>query len=162
MDALKTQVPMPIEPPNGMYPARVDSAGRMKLPVGFQEYFASLPEKKLFVTSLNRRTGQVYPIAAWRANKKFFSEYREDPKKLQRIIFNANALGADSEMDGQGRILLPPEMRRKLEIENQPVFVFFHNERMEIYSQPVYEEMEKQAESSSGDDVTALEHAGMK
>src|SRR5256885_1000208 len=28
-----------------MYPARVDDKGRLKLPVGFQEYFAGLAEK---------------------------------------------------------------------------------------------------------------------
>jgi len=46
-----------------MYPARVDDKGRLKLPVGFQQYFAGLQEKKLFVTSLDRRIGQIYSIA---------------------------------------------------------------------------------------------------
>ncbi len=62
-----------------MYPGRVDDKGRLKLPVGFQQYIAGLPEKKLFVTSLDRRIGQIYPIANWRENKKFLYEYRESP-----------------------------------------------------------------------------------
>jgi hypothetical protein len=59
-----------------MYPARVDDKGRLKLPVGFQQYFAGLAEKKLFVTSLDRKTGCIYPIEKWRENKRFFQENR--------------------------------------------------------------------------------------
>src|SRR5258705_9013214 len=104
-----------------MYPARVDDKGRLKLPVCFQEYFSALTEKKLFVTSLDRRIGQIYPIAVWRENKKFLNDHRQNPKAASRISFNADDMGADSEMDGQGRVLLPPEMRRELGIENESV-----------------------------------------
>ncbi|MBI1788382.1 MAG: hypothetical protein HYR60_12645 [Acidobacteria bacterium] len=162
MEAPETQVPSLPEPPNGMYTARVDSAGRLKLPVDIERYFAGLPEKKLFVTSLNRRTGQVYPIQAWRANRKFISSYTAEPEVLARVNFNAQHYGADVEMDGQGRILLPPAMRRRLEIENQTVHVFFYNERMEIYSEAIFQEMDQAAEQTSPDDVTTLERAGMK
>src|SRR5437867_12452604 len=104
-----------------MYPARVDDKGRLKLPVGFQEYFAALPEKKVFVTSLDRRIGNIYPIATWRKNKQFFSENRGNAAESKRMGFNPQDLGADSEMDGQGRIPLPPGMRRRLGLETQRV-----------------------------------------
>ena len=81
------------EPPNGMYPARVDDKGRLKLPVGFQNFVAGLPEKKLFVTSLDRRIGQIYPIKIWRENKDFLYAYRDNPKAAKRISFNAQAWG---------------------------------------------------------------------
>ena len=41
----------PLEPPRGIYPARLDDKGRLKLPVQFQQYLAAFPEKKLFVAS---------------------------------------------------------------------------------------------------------------
>ena len=97
------------EPPNGMYPARVDDKGRLKLPVGFQQYFAGLPEKKLFVTSLDRRIGNIYLNSVWRKNQQFFSENRGLAAESKRIAFNAQDLGSDSEMDAQGRILYPNE-----------------------------------------------------
>ena len=58
--------PQKLEPPDGMYPARMDDRGRVKLPAAFQEYLNSLDDKKLFVTSLDRRIAQIYPIRAWR------------------------------------------------------------------------------------------------
>ena len=144
-----------------MYPGRVDDKGRLKLPVGFQQYLSSLPEKKLFVTSLDRRIGQIYPIANWRENKKFLYDYRESPKSASRIAFNAGDLGADSEMDGQGRVLLPPEMRRELGIENQSVRLFAYKGRIQILSEAIYEEQKREAAASAVDDLETLERAGL-
>jgi DNA-binding transcriptional regulator/RsmH inhibitor MraZ len=144
-----------------MYPARVDDKGRLKLPVGFQSFVSALPEKKLFVTSLDRRIGQIYPIRVWRENKDFLYEYRENPKAAKRISFNAQDLGADSEMDNQGRVLLPPEMRRELGIENQNVRLFAYKGRIQILSEAIYEEQKKLSAASAEDDLETLEGAGL-
>ena len=145
-----------------MYPARVDDKGRLKLPVGFQEYFAGLPEKKLFVTSLDRRIGQIYPIANWREAKKFLYGQTENSKPARRIAFNAQDLGADSEMDNQGRVLLPPEMRRELGIENQSVRLFHYKGRIEILSEARYAERKQAASEAAAADLEALEDAGLQ
>jgi len=161
----KEAQPTPIEPqnepPNGMYPARVDDKGRLKLPVSFQEYFAGLPEKKLFVTSLDRRIGQIYPIANWREAKKFLYSQKENSQAARRIAFNAQDLGADSEMDNQGRVLLPPEMRRELGIENQSVRLFHYKGRIEILSETIYQERKREAAGSAEADLETLEGAGL-
>jgi MraZ protein len=150
------------EPPNGRYPARVDDKGRLKLPVSFQQYVAGLREKKLFCTSLDRRIGQIYPIANWRENKKFLSEFADDPEAVEVITFNAQDLGADSEMDNQGRVLLPPEMRRELGIENQNVHLYAHKGRIEILSETVYEERRKAAQGTGRLAQLKLEGKGLK
>ena len=144
-----------------MYPARVDDKGRLKLPVGFQEFFARLQEKKLFVTSLDRRIGQIYPIANWREAKKFLYGQKENSKPARRIAFNAQDLGADSEMDNQGRVLLPPEMRRELGIENQSVRLFHYKSRIEILSETIYQERKREAAGSAEADLDTLEGAGL-
>ena len=149
------------EPPNGMYPGRVDDKGRLKLPVGFQQYFSGLAEKKLFVTSLDRRIGQIYPIANWRESKKFLNEQREHQKAARNTLFIAQDLGADSEMDGQGRVLLPPEMRRELGIENQSVRLFAYKGRIEILSEAIYEQRKRQSAESAEADLETLEGAGL-
>jgi 16S rRNA (cytosine(1402)-N(4))-methyltransferase len=105
-----------------MYPGRLDDRGRLKLPANFLQYFGALGETRLFVTSLDRRIARLYTIPAWRENEKwFFADYREDTKAARNIAFNAADLGAESDIDSQGRILFSTELRRALEIENQPV-----------------------------------------
>lgn len=144
-----------------MYPARLDDKGRLKLPTAFQQFFAALREKRLFVTSLDRHTAQVYPMPAWRQNEKFFEGYREDPKIARNVAFNAADLGSEAEMDGQGRILFSPELRRELGIENQPVRLFAYRGRIEVLSEKVYEERKRQAAETAADDVSKLEAAGL-
>lgn len=144
-----------------MYPARLDDKGRVKLPAAFQQFFAALREKKLFVTSLDRRIAQIYPMAVWRKNEKFFDAYREDPRIARNVAFNAADLGSESEMDAQGRVLFSPELRRELGIENQPVRLFAYRGRIEVLSEPLYEERKREAAQTAADDVAKLEAAGL-
>lgn len=150
-----------VELPRGMYPSRLDDKGRAKLPVAFQQYFGALREKKLFVTSLDRRIAKIYPMAVWRQNEKFFDTYREDPRVLRNVAFNANDLGAESEMDNQGRILFSPELRRELGIENQSVRLYAHRGHIEVLSETIYEERKREAAQTVADDLARLEAAGL-
>lgn len=150
-----------VEPPRGMYPARLDDKGRVKLPAAFQQFFAALREKKLFVTSLDRRIAQIYPMAVWRKNEKFFDAYRDDPRIARNVAFNAADLGSESEMDAQGRVLFSPELRRELGIENQPVRLFAYRGRIEVLSEQLYEERKREAAQTAADDVAKLEAAGL-
>lgn len=144
-----------------MYPSRLDEKGRLKLPAAFQQYFATLREKKLFVTSLDRRTAQVYPMEVWRGNEKFFENYRDDVRLARNVSFNAADLGAESEMDNQGRILFSAELRRELGIENQAVRLFAYRGRIEILTEAIYEERKNEAAKTAADDVGKLEAAGL-
>ena len=160
MDNLAQQLLM-VEPPRGMYPGRLDDKGRVKLPATFQQYFAALREKKLFVTSLDRRIAQIYPMEVWRQNEKFFDSYRDDVRVSRNVAFNAADLGAETEMDAQGRILFSPELRRELGIENQPVKLFAYRGRIEVLSEKIYEERKREAAQTAADDVAKLEAAGL-
>ena len=150
-----------IEPPRGTYPARLDDKGRLKLPADFQQFFSALREKKLFVTSLDERTAQVYPMQVWRQNEKFFEQYRDDPKVARRLAFRAAHFGGESEMDSQGRILFPPELRRKLGIENQAVRIYAFRGHINVLSEPVYEQYVQESEQLTADDLDRLETAGL-
>jgi DNA-binding transcriptional regulator/RsmH inhibitor MraZ len=64
-------------------------------------------------------------------------------------------------MDNQGRVLLPPEMRRELGIENQSVRLFHYKSRIEILSEAIYQERKLQATTSAEADLETLEGAGL-
>jgi MraZ protein len=145
-----------------MYNGRLDDKGRVKVASAFQQYFASLPEKKLFVTSLDRLTAQIYPISVWRSNESFFQDYREDPDLAGNVAFNANELGAETEMDAQGRVLFPPELRRALALENQTLHLYAHRGRIEVLSDKEFEERRRKASQTPRADVTTLERAGLR
>ncbi|HZT33514.1 MAG TPA: hypothetical protein VFA33_26740 [Bryobacteraceae bacterium] len=158
----EAQVGSPVEPPRGMFPVRLDDKGRLKLPVVFQQYLDAMPEKKLFVTSLDRRTAQIYPMSVWRENEKFFENFRENPRVARNVAFNAADLGADAEMDSQGRVLFPTELRRELGMENQTVRLFAYRGRIEVLSEAIYQERRKEASESPAESLEILERAGLK
>lgn len=144
-----------------MYPARLDEKGRLKLPVSFQQFFLALREKQLFVTSLDRRTGSIYPLEVWRETEKSLASKPELAKAAKNIAFTAADLGSLAEMDSQGRILFSPELRRELGIENAPVRIHFTKGRFEVLSDAVYEERKRKAAESAEADIEAAEAAGL-
>ncbi len=128
-----------------MYPGRFDDRGRVKLPVKFQQYLAGLPEKTLFVTSLDRKIAQIYPISVWLHNETFLSTDRSNPGRNKKMLFNAADLGVETEMDAQGRITFPPELRRELGLEEQPVRLWGLKGRIDVLSEKLYEEKKQGA-----------------
>ena len=139
----------------------MDDKGRVKLPTKFQEYFNAQPERTLFVTSLDRRIAQIYSIGLWKENEKLFATFRTDPKAARNIAFNAADLGAEVEMDSQGRVLFSTELRRELGIENAPVRLLWYRGHVEVLSEKIYEERKQQATQNVEEDLSKLEAAGL-
>ncbi|MFN7998890.1 MAG: hypothetical protein U0Q18_35025 [Bryobacteraceae bacterium] len=150
------------EPPRGMYPARLDEKGRLKLPAEFQRYVGNLTEKRLFVTSLDRRIATIYPIRVWKENERFFEGFVDDPETAERVAFNAADLGAETEMDAQGRIQFATELRRELGIENQTVRLQAYKGSIQVLSETIYQARRAQASKSPETDVKVLQRAGLK
>jgi MraZ protein len=154
--------PVKIEAPRGMYPGRMDDRGRIKLAAAFKEYLEQFEEKKLFVTSLDRRIAQIYPIHSWRETEKFLENFSEDPSAAENLAFNAADLGAETEMDSQGRVLFSPELRRELGLEDQPVHLYAFGGHIEVLNERLYEERKRAATASPVADRAKLRQAGMK
>src|ERR1039457_4478904 len=144
-----------------MYPSRMDDRGRVKLPVALKEYLEKFEDKRLFVTSLDRRIAQVYPIVLWKQTKKFMEHYTKDPKVAKHMAFNAADLGAVTEMDAQARVLFSPELRRALRMEDQPVHLYAYRGHIKVFTQAVYEEDKLAAAANSAAEVETLDLAGM-
>ena len=150
-----------IEIPEGRYSSRMDDRGRVKLPVAFKEYLEKFADKRLFVTSLDRRIAQVYPIVRWKQTKKFMENYSGDPKVAKHMAFNAADLGAITEMDSQARVLFSPELRRELRMEEQPVHLYAYRGHIKVFTQAVYEEDRLAAAANAATELEQLDLAGM-
>lgn len=150
-----------VEAPRGFYPARVDEKGRLKLPADFLGWIRALGEQKLFVTTLDISTVRIYPTSVWKQNEKFFED-AEDADLAERVNFIASHYGADSEIDGQGRILVPTELRRELGIENAQVFLNHHRGRINVFGKEEYDRRMQEAKANLADSLRALEKRGLR
>jgi MraZ protein len=145
-----------------MYPARLDEKGRLKLPTVFQQYFNSFAESKLFITSLDGRTGQIYNVAMWRVNEELFEEYKEDPDALQDLLFNAQDLGAEAEIDAQGRVTVNSQLRQELDLQGQELHLYAYKNHVQILTEANYQARKLRARPRGQDNLDKLERAGLK
>ena len=134
------------ELPLGTYPVKIDDKGRIKVPARFQEYIEGFADKTLFVTSLDRRKVAIYNVGVWRENLKRFKEYRGDPAAVAVVQFNANDLGTEEKMDGQGRLLLNSSLREALVLEDRATLHMQGcNGHIECITDSVYQELRARA-----------------
>jgi MraZ protein len=154
--------PQQLEPPQVIYTARVDLKGRLKLPTDFVNFLRTFPEQQYFITTLNGDTARVYNLAVWKVNKKILAEYTEDPEAAEDIAFLADYYGGISDLDSQGRVLIPPVLRRKLGIEDRQVFVRFYNDAVDVYSEEVSEKRLERATKAAATNLPALRKKGLK
>ena len=116
----------------------------------------------MFLTSLDRRIGQLYPIAEWRVNEKFFQNFTANPAAAKNIAFNASDLGGDVEMDNQGRITVHPDLRRELGMEGQELHLMAYKGHVQILTEERYQERKRKALENTTEDLEALEMAGLQ
>jgi MraZ protein len=135
------------EAPLGFLAARVDEKGRLKIPASILQ---SLKETRVFITTFDKATVQIYPIAGWRVTEFFLEKPGEKAEARGALRVRAKHYGADAEIDGQGRVLLPTTLRRELELEGMAVFLECVNGHVEMLSDSVY-----QAKLAKSDTVLA-------
>jgi MraZ protein len=152
----------PVEAPRGFLSARVDEKGRLKLPSSIVQYLEGFGERKVFITTLNGATARIYPISVWRETERLLEEPGDDTETKEDIAFIAYHFGADDEMDGQGRVLVPTELRRSLKFESEQVYLRCFKRRIDIIGREVYEQRLARAMDGAGDKLGSLEKKGLR
>jgi MraZ protein len=95
----------------GSAPARIDDKGRLKVPTAFRSLLESQYGKDLFVTSLTGENVRIYPMPVWlEIEQKLGAMPSTHPSRL-RFLDRANYFGQVSELDAQGRVLIPFRLR---------------------------------------------------
>ena len=103
----------------GRFNHSLDAKGRLAIPAKFRGALAD----GLVVTRGIDRCLSVYPLAAWQALAERVSALSisdPDARHLKRMVFGE---ATDESLDAQGRIVLPPELRRYAGIEREVVAV---------------------------------------
>ena len=54
------------------------------------------------------------------------------------MAFIANHYGEDTEVDAQGRVLMPTTLRRDLELEKDDVHLLWYKQRIEVFVRGVF------------------------
>jgi MraZ protein len=149
-------------PPRGIFAARVDEKGRLKLPADLREYLLAFGDRTVFITSLDLVTARIYTNEIWEFNQNLLNGCKDDMETADDVVFGANDIGGDSGIDDQGRVLIPQELRQTLAMEGQPVWLECSPGVVSIYNKGVYEARKKRAEEGRAEKVRRLREKGLK
>lgn len=95
----------------GNHSARIDDKGRLKIPSQFRGHVEEQYGTGLFVTSLTGDYVRIYPMAVWEAvEAKLAALPTTNPSRV-KFLDSVNYYGQVAEIDGQGRVLIPPRLR---------------------------------------------------
>jgi MraZ protein len=118
---------------SGKYYYSVDPKGRIIIPAPFREIVASNYSSKLYITNAPfDKCLYIYPMEEW---NKLQEQVRTKPRSDEAIRFflrRVIASAVETEMDKQGRILVPAALREDANI-NSNVVMAGQIERIELW-----------------------------
>jgi MraZ protein len=102
----------------GNYLATVDEKGRLKIPADF---LAELRKSgtKFYITSTKGDRATIYPLKAWEEIEKKLAKVSTYNAAKQKFLSRTNYYGQVVEVDGSGRILIPPVLRESAEMKGE-------------------------------------------
>ncbi|MCF7203779.1 division/cell wall cluster transcriptional repressor MraZ [Pseudomonas oligotrophica] len=102
----------------------LDAKGRLVMPSRYRDELLSRGEGQLIVTiDAVDRCLCIYPLPEWElieAKLRELPSLREEARRLQRLLIG-NAV--DVEMDGSGRVLVPPRLREYARLDKRAMLV---------------------------------------
>ena len=143
----------------GNHPTRVDEKGRLKVPAEFKRVIDEKYGQQFYITSLDGDVAQVYPFEEWeRIEQKLAGLSTFNPTK-KKFLSKVNYWGQVVEMDGQGRLLIPPLLRDSAQIKGE-VAVSGYQTYLEVRNMDAYRR-KMQDEKFTPDDEKTLDTLGI-
>lgn len=136
----------------GEYYHSIDVKGRLIIPAKFRE---ELGERFVITRGLDRCLF-VFPPHEWQqieAKLKSLSFTHADVRAFTRFFFSG---AVECELDRQGRVHLPPTLREYARLEKDCAIIGVSS-RVEIWSQPVWEDYVQQSAGSFSEIAEKLE-----
>lgn len=120
----------------GSCPAKIDDKFRLKIPARFRRDLPETEDNTYFVTSDDGKCAQIYPIPVWeQIAQKLQAAPRMVPAKIKLLKFTSY-YGMLSQMDPQGRILIPQTLRDDAQISGD-VIVMAKNDHLEVWNNEI-------------------------
>ncbi len=94
----------------GNNPAKVDEKGRLKIPAAFLEELKGYGDQ-FYVTSETGEFARIFPMKVWEEIEGKLAGLSSHNRTKQKFLTWTNYYGQAVEIDGQGRILIPPVLR---------------------------------------------------
>jgi len=142
----------------GNHQARVDEKGRLKIPAVFLEDLRKYGNQ-FYISSTTGESARIYPMQVWIAIEEKLAKVSSQNQAKRKFLMRTSYFGQVVEMDGQGRVLLPPVLREAAQTKGD-VDVFGELDYLEVMNHTrVLDDIKN--DSFTKDDFKALEDLGI-
>lgn len=134
----------------GRYQHSIDPKGRLSVPAKFRDVLAQYEGTLIVVPNDNAL--EVHPLEEWQRLENRINEQSQfDPevRKLGRLYISR---AKDVDLDGAGRILLPPDSRQQAGLGKDVTLVGPGRRFFEVWDRPRFDEYER----TNGDGLPSL------
>src|SRR6202521_962298 len=102
----------------GNHLATVDEKGRVKIP---SDFLAELHKagSRFYVTSDTGEYARIYPMKEWEQIEGKLAKLSSHHAARQKFLARTNYFGQVVELDGQGRVLIPPVLRESAQMKGE-------------------------------------------
>lgn len=110
----------------GVNSLNLDAKGRMAMPTKYRERLAAQSNSQLIITidpNPEDRCLWLYPLPVWEEierNLDSLPSLDKSSRRMQRLLIGH---ATECELDGQGRVLLPPPLREFAALDRQIVLI---------------------------------------
>ena len=117
----------------GSAQTRIDDKGRLKIPTVFRGAIQDVHGPDVFVTSVTGESVRIYPMPVWLVIEQKLAQMPASHPARLRFLDRVNYFGQTSELDTQGRIVVPQILRDAASIVGD-VRVFGRLEYLEVWN----------------------------
>lgn len=138
----------------GINAINIDGKGRLAVPTRYRDALGSQEGASLVVTIDTEETCLLlYPAAQWQViedNLQRLPSFNAAARRIQRLLIGH---ATDVELDGNGRLLLPPLLRDYAQLDKRVVMIGQGN-KFEVWDETLWQSRREQwlAEEASGTD----------
>lgn len=140
----------------GKYQNSIDAKYRMIVPSKYREELGY----KCVLTRGIEECLYIYPMDMWETFRKKLSALPTSDPKARAFIRHFYANAVECEIDKQGRMTIPQELREYAHIEKELVTVGLID-KIEIWSRELWEDAENGAQMDSEDFAQAMKEYGI-
>ena len=143
----------------GSSATRIDEKGRLKVPTVFRGVIQDQHGPDVFVTSVTGENVRIYPMPVWLEIERKLSQMPSHHPSRIKFLDRVNYYGQESELDGQGRVVIPQLLRDSASIVGD-VRVFGRIDYIDVWNaERIAEKLQR--ESWTDNDALGLSEHGI-
>jgi MraZ protein len=146
----------------GSYQAKIDEKGRLKLPASYRSDIESEWKTPAVYLTCDDAYGQyvrVYPMPVWEGIEERLKKMPSTDQARRRYERWTSLYGMEGEIDAQGRVLIPPQLREPAAMQGE-VVVLGQPTFLEIWNRERFE-AQREAQKLTDDDYKRLSENGI-